>query len=58
MTLKGKLISAPIVVTPDWASPFEMMCDASDFAVGGVLGQKKDKVFRAIYYVIRTLNEA
>ena len=45
MTLKGKLISAPIVVTPDWASPFELMCDASDFAVGAVLGQKKDKVF-------------
>ena len=45
MTLKGKLISTPIVVTPDWASPFEMMCDASDFAVGSVLGQKKDKVF-------------
>ena len=48
MTLKEKLISAPIVVTPDWASPFELMCDASDFAVGAVLGQKKDKVFRAI----------
>ena len=58
MTLKGKLISAPIVVTPDWASPFELMCDASDFAVGAVLGQKKDKVFRAIYYASRTLNEA
>ena len=58
MTLKGKLILAPIVVTPDWASPFELMCDASDFAVGAVLGQKKDKVFRAIYYASRTLNEA
>ena len=58
MTLKGKLISAPIVVTPDWASPFELMCDASDFTVGAVLGQKKDKVFRAIYYASRTLNEA
>ena len=58
MTLKGKLISAPIVVTPDWASPFELMCDASDFAVGAVLGQNKDKVFLAIYYASRTLNEA
>ena len=58
MTLKGKLISAPIVVTPDWALPFELMCDASDFAVGAVLGQKKDKVFRAIYYASMTLNEA
>ena len=49
MTLKEKLISAPIVVTPNWASLFELMCDVSDFAVGAVLGQKKDKVFRAIY---------
>ena len=58
MTLKEKLISTLIVVTPDWASPFELMCDASDFAVGVVLGQKKYKVFRAIYYASRTLNEA
>ena len=34
------------------------MCDASDFAVGAVLGQKKDRVFQAIYYAGRTLNEA
>ena len=58
MTLKEKLISAPIIVTPDWASPFALMCDASDFAVAAVLGHKKDKVFRAIYYASRTLNEA
>ena len=58
MTLTEKLISAPIVVTPYWASPFELMCDASDFVVGVVLGQKKDKVFRAIYYASRTLNKA
>ena len=58
LTLKEKLISAPIVVTPDQASPFELMCDVSDFAVGAVLGHNKDRVFRAIYYVSRTLNEA
>ena len=34
------------------------MCDASDFAVGVVLGQKKDRVFQAIYYASRTLNKA
>ena len=34
------------------------MCDASDFAFGAVLGQKRDKLFRAIYYASRTLNEA
>ena len=33
------------------------MCDASDFAIGAVLGQKRDKLFRAIYYASRTLNE-
>ena len=57
-TLKEKLISAPIVVTPDWELPFELMCDASDYAVGAMLGQKKDKVFYAIYYARKTLNEA
>ena len=36
--LKKKLISAPIVVAPNWNLPFELMCDASDFAVKAVLG--------------------
>ncbi|XP_062085512.1 uncharacterized protein LOC133791607 [Humulus lupulus] len=42
--LKEKLISTPIVVAPQWDFPFELMCDASDFAVGAVLGQRVDKV--------------
>nr|GEV50320.1 reverse transcriptase domain-containing protein [Tanacetum cinerariifolium] len=33
-TLKKKLTEAPILVTPDWDLPFELMCDASDFAIG------------------------
>ena len=56
--LKRKLTSAPIVVALDWILPFELMCDASDFAVGAVLGWRKEKVFYAIYYASRTLNDA
>src|SRR4051812_24444146 len=41
--LKKALITAPIVQPPDWNLPFEIMCDASDFAVGAVLGQRVDK---------------
>ena len=36
--LKVELISAPIISPPDWSKPFEIMCDASDFAIGAVLG--------------------
>src|SRR3954453_8721980 len=42
-TLKKDLTTAPIVQPPDWNLPFEIMCDASDFAVGDVLGQRIDK---------------
>nr|GEY78770.1 reverse transcriptase domain-containing protein [Tanacetum cinerariifolium] len=38
-TLKKKLTEALILVVPDWNLPFELMCDASDFAIGAVLGQ-------------------
>ena len=37
-TLKEKLISTPVIVAPDWGLLFELMCDASDYAVGAVLG--------------------
>ena len=40
-TLKEKLTSAPIIQSPDWSLPFEIMCDASNHAVGAVLGQRR-----------------
>ena len=43
--LKDKLVSAPIVVAPDWDLPFELMYDASDYAIGAVLGQKSERIF-------------
>ena len=43
---------------PNWNKEFEIMCDASDYAIGAVLGQNIDKMFRAIYYAKKTFNEA
>ncbi|GJV13750.1 reverse transcriptase domain-containing protein [Tanacetum coccineum] len=56
--LKKRLTEAPILVSPDWDLPFELMCDASDYAVGAVLGQRKDKYFRPIHYASKTLSDA
>nr|GFA61868.1 reverse transcriptase domain-containing protein [Tanacetum cinerariifolium] len=57
-TLKRKLTEAPILIAPDWDMPFELMCYASDFAIGAVLGQRQDKHFRPIYYSSKTMTEA
>nr|GEV18828.1 DNA-directed DNA polymerase [Tanacetum cinerariifolium] len=57
-TLKKKLTEAPILVVPDWNLPFELMCDASDFAIGAVLGQRKTKHFKPIHYASKTMTEA
>ena len=43
---------------PNWQLPFEVMCDASDFAVGVVLSQREDGKPYVIYYASKTLNEA
>ena len=48
--IKSRLVEAPIMEKPDWNREFEIICDASDFAMGAVLGQKAEKVFKAIYY--------
>ena len=48
----------PIIVAPDWNLPFKLMCDASDYAIGAILGQKRERTFQVIYYVSRMLNDA
>ncbi|GJX88224.1 reverse transcriptase domain-containing protein [Tanacetum coccineum] len=57
-SLKEKLTCAPVIVSPNWNLSFELMCDASDFAVGAVLGQKDGKNFHPIYFASKTLNSA
>nr|GEX02721.1 reverse transcriptase domain-containing protein [Tanacetum cinerariifolium] len=57
-TLKRKLTEAPILIALDWDMPFELMYDASDFAIGEVLGQHQDKKFRPIHYANKTMTEA
>ncbi|GKA18266.1 reverse transcriptase domain-containing protein [Tanacetum coccineum] len=57
-TLKKKLTEAPILVAPDWDLPFEIMCDASDFAVREVLGQRKTKHFQPIHYAPKTMTDS
>nr|GEX11510.1 reverse transcriptase [Tanacetum cinerariifolium] len=57
-TLKKKLTKALIFVVPDYNLPFELMYDASDFAIGAVLGQRKTKNFHPIHYASKTMTEA
>nr|GFA73388.1 reverse transcriptase domain-containing protein [Tanacetum cinerariifolium] len=57
-TLKEKLTEAPILIAPNWDQPFELICDASDYAVGAVLGQRVEKHFRPIHYASKTMTQA
>ena len=49
--IKSRLVSAPIMLTPDWSNEFEIMCDVGDYAMRDVLGQITEMIFKAIYYV-------
>nr|GEZ38822.1 retrovirus-related Pol polyprotein from transposon 17.6 [Tanacetum cinerariifolium] len=51
-------VKAPILIAPNWDLPFELMCDASDFAICAVLGQRYEKHSRPIHYASKTLTEA
>jgi hypothetical protein len=57
-TLKKALIAAPIIQPPDWLVPFEILCNASDYAIGAVLGQTKDKKHHVIANASKTLTGA
>jgi RNase H-like domain found in reverse transcriptase len=56
--IKKALTSAPVLQPSDWNLPFEMMCNASDYAIGAILGQRKDKVPYVIYYARKALDGA
>nr|GFC07887.1 reverse transcriptase domain-containing protein [Tanacetum cinerariifolium] len=56
-TLKDKLTEAPIHIAPNWDQPFDLMCDASDYAVGAIIGQRIEKHFRPIHYASKTMNQ-
>nr|GEU69582.1 retroelement Pol polyprotein-like [Tanacetum cinerariifolium] len=53
-----KLTEAPILIAPNWDLPFELMCYASDFSIGAVLGQRHEKHFRPIRYASKTMTDA
>lgn len=58
MEFKRRLVSAPIIVSPDWSLPFKLTCDANNYTVGAVLGQWHEKVFHSIYYASKTMRKA
>nr|GFB04695.1 reverse transcriptase domain-containing protein [Tanacetum cinerariifolium] len=57
-TLKKKLTEAPILIAQNWDLSFELMCDASDFTIGAILGQRHEKHFKPIHYASKTMNDA
>nr|GFB12620.1 reverse transcriptase domain-containing protein [Tanacetum cinerariifolium] len=57
-TIKEKLTEAPILIAPNWDQPFELMCDASDYAVHAILGQRVEKRIWPIHYASKTMNQA
>ena len=55
--IKTRLVTGPIMVILYWNNEFEIMCAASDYAMGVVLGKITEKIFKAIYYANKTFNE-
>ena len=53
--IKIRLVQAPIMAALEWDQGFEVMCDASDFAMGAVLGQRKDGIGLTIRIEVNSL---
>ena len=56
--LKKMVCEAPILQSPDWSREFEIMCDASDYAIGAVLGKSSNGKPTVIQYASKTLDDA
>ncbi|XP_070052162.1 uncharacterized protein [Nicotiana tomentosiformis] len=56
--IKFRLTTSPIITAPHWSLPFELMCDASDVAVGAVFGKCINTFFHPVYYANKTMNDA
>ena len=56
--LKQALIDAPIIKPPDYDKPFELICKASNDAIGVTLAQYVDSTFNVIHYASKTLSDA
>ena len=56
--LKHKVSQAPILRGPDWSVPFHISSNASDIAIGVVLGQQEDSKPYAIYFISKNMSPA
>jgi len=56
--IKEALVTAPIVQAPNWDFPLEIMRDASNYAIGAVLGHRIDRKLHVIYYASRMMDDA
>ena len=56
--IKKRLSTTPILRGPNWALPFHISSDASDTAIGAVLGQQDGQALYAIYYISKNLAPA
>ena len=58
LQLKEVLLTTPVLQGPNWELPFHIYIDASNHAIGALLGQKLDSIEHAIYYINKNLQGA